>query len=120
MESVLIAASIFAAASTNGPASVPTADPALDERCLRLMAALAEEEDPRVQRLGRTAAQYFLGRLDATRPGFDLDAALAADAPASAEREALLGRCGEAMQAGGRDFRTIGEELAAPFGRPIA
>jgi hypothetical protein len=120
MESVLIAASIIAAASTSAPANAPVTAAALDQRCFRLMADLAEDEDPRIQSLGRVAAQYFLGRIDAAEPGFDFDVALAAEAPAGAEREALLGQCGDAMQAGGRDFRTIGQALAAPARRPIA
>jgi len=121
MESVLLAASLMmAAAPTSQPASAPAADAALDRRCFRLMADLAEDENPRVQSLGQVAAQYFLGRIDAATPGFDLEAAMAAEAPAGAEREALLGRCGDAMQAGRRDFRTIGEALSAPSRRPTA
>ena len=117
MESVLLAASlILAAAPTNEPAPAAAA---LDQRCFALMAELAGDEDPRIQSLGRTAAQYFLGRIDAASPGFDFDAALEREVPAGAEREALLGQCGDAMQAG-RDFRTIGQALAAPAGRPIA
>jgi len=119
MESVLIAASLMAAAATLAPAQPPATAAALDQRCFRLMADLAEDQDPRIQSLGRVAAQYFLGRIDAAESGFDPDAALAAEAPAGAERDQLLGRCGDAMQAGGRDFRSIGEALA-PRGRPTA
>jgi len=114
MESVLLAAALLAAAPTPTPVNEPVSPVALDERCFRLMADLAEDEDPRIRGLGRVAAQYFLGRLDAGRPGFDPAAALEADAPAGAERQRLLGRCGDAMQAGGRDFRAIGAELAPP------
>ena len=121
MESVLLAASIYAAATTfapaNAPVEPPAASPALDQSCFRLMADLAEDQDPRVRGLGRLAAQYFLGRLDAAQPGFDPDAALAGDVPLGAERSRLLSQCGDAMQAGGRDFRSIGDALA-PRGRP--
>ncbi|HST35562.1 MAG TPA: hypothetical protein VLK25_02895 [Allosphingosinicella sp.] len=121
MESVLLAASlIMATAPTSAPADAPVTAAALDQRCFRLMAELAEDRDPRIQGLGRVAAQYFLGRIDAAAPGFDLDAALAAEVPAGAERDALIGQCGDAMQAGGRDFRTIGRALAAPAQRPVA
>jgi len=116
MESVLFAAMI-AAASTSAPANGPVSGAALDQRCFRLMAELAEDSDPRIRSLGRTAAQYFLGRIDAADSGFDPASALEAEAPQGAEREQLLGRCGEAMQAGGRDFRTIGRSLA-PRARP--
>jgi hypothetical protein len=109
MESVLIAVVLAAA-----PTPAPVADAAtaqFDQRCFRLMAQLAEDDDPRVRSLGRVAAQYFLGRIDAASPGFDpVDAA----PPEAGEDEALLRRCGDAMQAGGHDFRTIGEALAPP------
>jgi len=117
MESVLLAAALLAAAPTQPPVNEPVSPVALDERCFRLMADLAEDEDPRIRGLGRMAAQYFLGRLDAARPGFDPAAALESEAPAGAQRAALLGRCGDAMQAGGRDFRAIGAQLA-PRARP--
>jgi hypothetical protein len=117
MESVLLAAAMLAASTNAVPGNDPVAGGALDQRCFRLMADLAEDRDPRVQGLGRMAAQYFLGRLDAADAGFDPDAVLEAPAPAGAERQQLLGQCGDAMQAGGRDFRTIGRQLA-PRGRP--
>lgn len=109
MESVLIAAVLAAA-----PIPAPAADAAtaqFDQRCFSLMAQLAEDDDPRVRSLGRVAAQYFLGRIDAAGPGFDPGEAAAPD---PGEHEALLRRCGDAMQAGGRDFRTIGQALAPP------
>ena len=116
MESVLIAA-LLAASPLAAPSE--NAGAALDQSCFRLMAELAEDDDPRLSALGRVAAQYFLGRIDATAPGFDPAAALEAEPPAEAERERLLGRCGDAMQAGGRDFRSIGEALT-PRRRPTA
>ena len=114
MESVLIAAMLAAS-----PLAAPSenAGAALDQRCFRLMAELAEDDDPRLSALGRVAAQYFLGRIDATAPDFDPAAALDSEGPAGAERESLLGQCGDAMQAGGHDFRAIGQSLA-PRRRP--
>ena len=117
MESVLLAAAMLAASTNAAPVDAPAAGAVLDQRCFRLMAELAEDGDPRVQGLGRMAAQYFLGRIDAAEPGFDPDAAMDSPVPAGAERQRLLGQCGDAMQAGGRDFRTIGRRLA-PRGRP--
>lgn len=108
MESVLLAAMI-AAASPSAPANEPVAAAALDQRCFRLMADLAEDEDPRIQSLGRVAAQYFLGRIDAGSSGFDPQEAGEAE---PGDRDALLRSCGDAMQAGGRDFRSIGQALA--------
>ena len=109
MESVLIAVAV-AAASPQAPVGDANA---LDQRCFSLMAQLAEDQDPRVQSLGRVAAQYFLGRIDAASPGFDPETV----APEPGDHSALLRRCGDAMQAGGRDFRTIGQALA-PGSRP--
>ena len=110
MESVLIAA-MLAAAQTHAPVGDANA---LDQRCFSLMAQLAEDQDPRVQSLGRVAAQYFLGRIDAASPGFD---PANAAPPEPGDHSALLRRCGDAMQAGGRDFRTIGQALM-PGRRP--
>ena len=115
MESVLIAA-LFAAASPSEPAAPSGVDPTLDRRCFQVMAELAESDDPRIRSTARVAAQYFLGRIDAASPGADVGSFAA---PQPGERDALLGRCSAAMQAGGRDFRAIGEELA-PRSRPAA
>ena len=82
----------------------------LDLRCYRLMAELAQADDPRVRSAGMTGAQYFLGRLDAAESDIDPEAAAEDPAPV-AEREALVRRCGEAMGADGRDFRALGESL---------
>ena len=110
MESLLFAA-FAAAAPISASASAP-----LDLSCYRLMAEMAEADDPRVRATATVAAQYFLGRLDAAGAG---DASLDSPLPAAEAREPLLRRCGEAMQAGGRDFRTIGESLQ-PRSRPGA
>ena len=83
----------------------------LDLRCYRLMAELAREEDPRIRSAGMTGAQYFLGRLDAVNPGFDPDADAGDEAVSFAERDTLVRRCGDAMGAGGRDFRALGQQL---------
>ncbi len=116
MESVLFAA-LFAATpiASSAPANTAT----LDRRCFALMASLAEDEDPRARSLGRVAAHYFLGRIDAAEPGFDPETALEGAAPSEAERGVLLRSCGDAMQAGGLDFRTIGATLL-PEERPAA
>jgi hypothetical protein len=107
MVSVLLAALIAAPQPTARPAPAP-----LDVGCFRLMAEFAEDEDPRVQSVGRVGAQYFLGRIDAAAPGFDIDSA--GPAPDGAERAALLRRCGDSMQRAGHDFRAIGRTLEPP------
>ena len=110
MESVLIAA-VLAASSPAAGAPVP-----LDRRCFGLMAELAEDGDPRVAGAGRIGAQYFLGRIDAAEPDFDPADSPAAPAAGPA-RMRLLRQCGDAMEAGGLDFRTVGEALV-PARRP--
>jgi len=117
MESVLIAA-LLAASPLAAPGE--NAGEGLDRQCFGLMASLAGDEDPRLSAAGQVAAQYFLGRLDAA--GSDFDPEVAADeAPADgAARASLLRRCGEAMPAGGRDFRALGDALAAPPSSPTA
>ena len=106
MESVLIAA-LLAASPTSAPAQGRAAS--LDIGCFQLMAELADDENPQVRTVARTAAQYFLGRIDAAAPGFD---PAAAPAPRPAERPALLRRCGEALDATGRDFHALDGSLA--------
>lgn len=109
MQSLLLVA-LAAAAPLPAPAPAQ-----LDLRCYQLMAEMADSDDPRMRSTATVAAQYFLGRLDASGPEVGIGAPL----PASEPREPLLRRCGESMAAGGRDFRTIGEALA-PGIRPAA
>jgi hypothetical protein len=95
-----------------------TPSPAPDEtdlRCYRLMADLARAEDPQVRALGLTAASYFLGRIDAASPGYDLARVRpGAESAAEDERRALIGRCADALGAGGLDLRSFGAALARP------
>jgi len=104
MISVLLAALLAAPHPPSRAAPAP-----LDVGCFRLMADYAEDADPRVQSVGRVGAQYFLGRIDAATPGFDIDEA--GSMPSDAARIALLRRCGDAMQRAGHDFRAIGRTL---------
>lgn len=92
--------------------TTPAAGPdEIDLRCYRLMADLARTEDPEVRALGLTAASYFLGRIDAASPQYDL-----AQVPAvnGTERLEVLQRCGDALQQGGFDLRALGTALARP------
>jgi hypothetical protein len=104
----LLLAALFAAAPIGGTLAAKPAEASLDLGCFRLMAELAEHEDPRVRSAGRVAAQYFLGRLDAAEPGIDTGSAVPIDGTA---RDRLLRRCAAALQTGGRDFGRIGEAL---------
>jgi len=105
-----IMVSFLLAALLAAPQPIARTGPApLDLGCFRLMADFAEDPDPRVQSVGRMGAQYFLGRIDAAAPGFDIETA--GEAPTGAARTALLSRCGEEMQRAGHDFRAIGRTL---------
>jgi hypothetical protein len=110
MASVFMAA-LFAHLTAQGTVVPPAAPPsAQDVRCYRLMAELAEDEDPRISSAGLTGAQYFLGRIDVRSPGFEPEP----DGANIAERDraALIGQCGALMGAGGRDFRSLSRQLA--------
>jgi len=110
MASVFMAA-LFAHFAAQGAVVPPAAPPSpQDVRCYRLMAELAEDEDPRISSAGLTGAQYFLGRIDARAPDFEPSR----DEAGMAEREraALIGQCGALMGAGGRDFRSLSQQLA--------
>ena len=90
---------------------VPGAAPdETDVRCYRLMAELARADDPEVRRIGLTAAQFFLGRIDAAAPGSEVGLA-AIDA---AERPELIRRCGARLDASGFDPRRAGASLERP------
>ena len=113
MASVFIAA-LFALTPPLNPAPPAAAAPGqLDLRCYRLMAELAEDDDPRIRSAGLIGAQYFLGRIAAAQPGFDPDAAGQGPAESEAERERLIRQCGSLVGQGprGRDFRLLGDRL---------
>ena len=109
MASVFMAA-LFAHLTAQGGVPPPPSPSPQDVRCYRLMAELAQDEDPRISSAGLTGAQYFLGRIDARSPGFEPSRTGAAIA--DGERAALIGQCGALMGAGGRDFRSLGQQLA--------
>ena len=112
MVSVFMAALLASAPAPEAAASAAPA--ALDLRCYRLMAELAEDEDPRIRAAGLTGAQYFLGRIDVSAPDFDPAVESGGETAAGAARGQLIDRCGALMGAGGRDFRAIGDRLAPP------
>ena len=108
MDSLLLSA-LLAAAPLPAATGATEDAVALDAACYRLMASLADDEDVRVRTSARVAANYFLGRIDAVAP----DIGLANIGARIALDDALLGRCGAALEVGGHDFRHMGETLAA-------
>jgi hypothetical protein len=85
-----------------------------DVRCFILIAQLSTSDDPETRDAGRIGSQYFLGRIDGRAPGLDLEAAVAAEAPAAlAGQKTLLPRCGELMKKRGDEVEAIGNRLTA-------
>ena len=105
----LLIAALLAAA----PAAAPAPDNS-DLRCFRLMADLSRADDPEVRRLGLTAAHFFLGRIDAAAPGFDVGTGRDA-AVGDAERSALLRQCGDALSAAGFDADALSDAQPETF-----
>jgi hypothetical protein len=93
---------VLAVLLSSAPAQPGTPDQT-DIGCYRLMAELARVPDPEVRTLGLTAAQYFLGRIDAASPGYEVRGAPISDA----ERTDLVRRCGERLNASGFDLRAL-------------
>jgi hypothetical protein len=101
MNALLLAALL---ATPPGAAAAPDET---DLRCYRLMAELAQAEDSEARRVGLIAAQFFLGRIDAAAPGYEVGTA----AREEAGRTELLRRCGAVLDAGGFDPREAGTSL---------
>jgi len=100
---------LLAAALASAPPQGGTPDE-VDVRCYRLMAELARAEDAEVRRVGLSAAQFFLGRVDAAAPGYEIGPARIEDSG----RPELLRRCGAALDASGFDPREAGASLEPP------
>ena len=103
MNAMLLAA-LLASPSAQAP------DPA-DLRCYRLMGDLARADEPAARALGLGAAHFFIGRIDAAAPGYDL---ARAPAVAAGERPAVLSRCMETLDASGFALEGLGSRLERP------
>jgi hypothetical protein len=106
------------AAPTPAPkAAAPAAavtGPRTDLRCLMTMIALGQDK-ARAQ-AGQSGAYFFLGRLNARAPGFDLPAAMKAEAPmlGQAELQAELKRCGPMVAASSQSLQAAINGLRPP------
>ncbi|HEX8193892.1 MAG TPA: hypothetical protein VF552_13425 [Allosphingosinicella sp.] len=107
MNALLLAALM---ASPSAPTPTPAPDPA-DLRCYRLMADLARAGDPAARALGLSAAHFFIGRIDAAAPDYDL---AAAPPVPEGERASLLRRCTDMLGASGFDPEGFGASLRRP------
>jgi len=99
----LVAAVLLA---STAPQSAAPADS--DLRCYRLMAELARAQEPAARTLGLAASQYFLGRIDAAAPGFDLTRV---EPVPDGERANLARTCAEVLNASGFDLPALGASL---------
>lgn len=125
----ILALSLLAAAAA-APA-VPGPTGLIRDRDLRCVAAVSaalgiladRKTDDAEQTAGLTAVfMYYLGKVDARRPGLDYARSLTAlmNAPGYAqELPADLKRCGAEAEERGRTLQTLGERLkaAVPLGR---
>jgi hypothetical protein len=103
MNALLLAALL---ASPQAPGPDPT-----DLRCYRLMADLAHADEPAARALGLSAAHFFIGRIDAAAPDYDLTQA---PAVAAGERTQVLARCTQTLGASGFDPESLDERLDRP------
>jgi len=94
---------LAALAATASPAEAAPAPADLDVRCYRAMATLARQDDPEARSLGMAAASYFLGRIDAAAPGYDVRGP--AGAVAEGEQSALVAQCSAILTESGVNLR---------------
>ena len=90
-----------------------------DVQCLMTMIALGQDKT-RAQ-AGQMGAYFFLGRINARSPGYDLAAAMKAEAPkmGGPQLQANLKRCGPMVAGGSRSLQGAVNGLR-PVGAPAA
>ena len=113
----LLAALLVAAASPSFAAPAPAAavNPnTADVRCLLTMTAVASNKER--QQAGQVGVYFFAGRLSARSPGFDLAAAVKAEAPTLGPQQlqAELQRCGPLVAAAAQKTQTAINSLRPP------
>ena len=109
MESVLLAAAMLAASTNAAPGNDPVAGGALDQRCFRLMADLAEDGTPGSRASAGWPRSISLAGIDAADPGFDPDAALDAPRPRGRNGSDCSGNAATPCRpAGGTSARSAG------------
>jgi hypothetical protein len=128
----LLAALLVAAASPSFAAPPAAPAPAAtgvmaDVRCLLTMAALASNKER--QQAGQVGVYYFAGRINQRAPGFDLSAAVKAQAPLMGPKELqeefkrcgpIVGASAQAVQAALGSLRPPGPPPGPPPGAPPA
>ena len=106
----MLAAFLLAATTPATPASVDA-----DLRCLAVATMALGSGAAEAQRQGLiVAAMYFVGRIDAARPGFDYEKELGdllTDPATIRSLAADAARCGAVLQERGQVLQSVGEKL---------
>ena len=108
LAALLAAAASPALAAPAHPAGAPKAGATGvlgDVQCLMSMIAIGQDKTR--SEAGRMGAYFFLGRINARAPGFDLAAAMKAEAPKmdGPAIQASLKRCGPMIAAGSQNLQ---------------
>lgn len=126
-------AALLAAAAAAAPTLAAPAHPAAaaapraaatgvtaDLQCLMSMIAIGQDKTR--AEAGRVGAYFFLGRINARAPGFDLAGAMKAEAPKmdGPAIQASLKRCGPMIAAGSQSLQAAVNGLRPPGQPPAA
>ena len=87
------------------------AEQAKDVRCFIVAAETADSKDKEVETAGSIMLFYFLGRLDASSPGADLEALISREAErmTEAEKKEAFASCAAQVEKRGKDLSAMGE-----------
>ena len=105
----MITALLFLAQAAAPAATAPAQ---ADARCLAVLGAIADSDQPELQRAAQLGALYFFGKLLGRDPAIDLKAAIseAARSVIANPRPEIL-RCGAELKASGEALKAVGQSL---------
>ena len=109
------AAALGAAAMSPTPAQAQAADPnTADVRCMVVTLNLIGSGDAQQRQAGQGAILYFLGRIDARAPGYNLEDAVFAQSRAMSANDLKSEgeRCGGMLIARGQELTAIGQRIS--------
>jgi hypothetical protein len=100
-----------AVAEVNSPTSALSQ---ADVECIVVALNMMNNDDPKVKAAALSGFLYYIGRIDGREPEFDLEHAVIAEVHRT-EGKPLTGavRCGQVMQARGRQIVSLGQRLKA-------
>jgi len=104
---------VTAAALLAGPAAAQSASDA-DLRCMLVASRLSQSTDAQTKNISSLMVFYYLGRLDARRPGLNLGAALQAEARTivPTEMNPVVQKCVSTLEARGKVLEALGKPPA--------